>query len=508
MDSKEVGVELSQQVDDAKTNNMEQHIESATMAGEKNAEDVHRLNALSFQYTKKEEARFLLKIDVIVLGYVSGAYILAYMDRGNIGNANVAGMSKDLGITDSQYQWLLTVLYLGYILFDWQTVFYKIFPARYYVPTVIIIWGIIAGACGAAHNFAGMLVLRLLLGIFESAYAPGLAYFFSFFYYRKEMGRRLGWYVSIAPLAASFAGAFAYFVTLHHHAIAGWRALFLVEGLPAIAVGLFGYYWLPSNALDCQFLNETERKIAAARTVRQTGNRERGHTVNLRDMLWSLLDLKNWVPTVVYFMMNVGYSSLPIYIPTILQGMGYSSIHAQGLSAPPYLVACLIVLLVGHLSDRFQRRGIFLAICSGTGAIGYLVLVLVHNVGVKYFALFLITGGLYPCIGLVLSWVSNNNGSDSKRGAGFILMNFVGQCGPLLGTHIFPASEGPDYKKGFYISFGACTIASCLSVVQIFQLMYLNKKLDEKYGPVREVVHTEDEIGEETDGNENFRYIL
>src|ERR1700760_4155270 len=99
------------------------------------------------------------------------------MDRGNIGNANTAGMSKDLHLSDSQYQWCLTALYLGYILFDWQTVFYKILPARYYVPTVIIIWGCIAGACGAAQNFTGLLILRLLLGIFESSYSPGLAYF-------------------------------------------------------------------------------------------------------------------------------------------------------------------------------------------------------------------------------------------------------------------------------------------------------------------------------------------
>lgn len=488
------------------------HIEEkmgvTTDTTQKNLEDIARLEALSFEYTAAEEKRLLLKLDVIVLGYVSGAYLLAYMDRGNIGNANTAGMSADLNLTDGQYQWLLTVLYMGYILFDWQTVFYKIFPARYYVPTVIIIWGILSAACAAAQNFAGMLVLRLLLGIFESSYSPGLAYFFSFFYYRKEMGRRLGWYVSIAPLAASFAGAFAYFVTVRQHAIAGWRVLFLVEGLPAVAVGLFGYYWLPSNAQDCQFLTEKEKNIATARTVRMVGNRERDHKVHLKDFFRSLLDLKNWLPTLMYFSFNVSYSSLPIYVPTILQGMGFTSIHAQGLSAPPYLFACLVVLIVGHMSDRFHRRGIFLVMSVGTAAIGYLILCLVDVVAVKYFALFLVAGGLYPCIGLVLSWVANNNGSDSKRGAGFILMNFVGQCGPLVGTHIFPKSQAPFYHKGFWISFAFCTFAATLGVVQIFWLKHLNKKLDAEFGPVRTNLTVEEEIGAELDDSENFRYIL
>lgn len=405
-------------------------------------------------------------------------------------------------------EWLLLVFYFGYILFDWQTIFYKIFPARYYVPTVIIIWGTIGSACAAAQNFGGMLALRLLLGIFESSYSPGIAYFFSFFYYRREMGRRLGYYTTIAPLAASFAGAFAFFVTLNPHAIAGWRALFLVEGLPALAVGCWGYYWLPSNALDCQFLNETERKIAAARTVRQVGDPSRDRKVSLKEFFRSMFTLKNWCTTVIYFMMNVGFSSVPLYVPTILQGMGFTSIHAQGLSAPPYLVASVIVFTIGKLSDKYKRRGIFLAFCSGTSALGYLILVLVQSVAVKYFALFLVIGGLYPCIALVLSWVANNNGTDSKRGAGFILMNFIGQCGPLLGTQIYPASQGPTYKKGFLIAFSACTIASFMSIVQIFYLSYLNRKLDEQYGPVPESHSTEEEIGEETDLNEHFRYIL
>jgi uncharacterized membrane protein YeaQ/YmgE (transglycosylase-associated protein family) len=91
----------------------------------------------------------------------------------------------------------------------------------------------------------------------------------------------------------------------------------------------------------------------------------------------------------------------------------------------------------------------------------------VDSVPVKYFALFLVAGGLYHCIGLVLSWVANNNGSDNKRGAGFILMYFVGQCGPLVGTNIFPASEAPFYLKGFWISFAFCIFAAVVPCARL-----------------------------------------
>ncbi|QKX52947.1 uncharacterized protein TRUGW13939_00018 [Talaromyces rugulosus] len=473
----------------------------------KKAGEVNKLEALSFQYTKEEEKRLLPKIDIIVVGYVSGAYLLAYMDRGNIGNANTAGMSKDLGIDDSQYQWLLTVLYLGYILFDWQTIFYNNFPARYYVSTVVMIWGIIASDYATAQNFGGMLVLGLLLGIFELSYSPGLGYFFSFFYLRGEMGRRLGWYVSIAPLAASFAGAFAFFVTEYKHAIAGWRALFLVEGFPAILVGLFGYCWLPSNLQDCQFLTEREKKIALARMVRSFGDKDRGHSINVMEFFWSLMDMKNWIPTLMYFSFNISYSSLPIYVPTILTGMGLTNLNAQGLSAPPYVFAAIVVLIVGYMSDYYNRQGIFLAICkwrcrnrlpdpvpcgAGCGQ------VLCHLPG---------DGRTVP-VHRADSLVGVNNGDDSKRGAGFVLMNFVGQCGPLVGTHIFPASEGPFYQEGFYISFRFCLFAVLLAGVHIWWLNRLNKQLDDKYGPVTSLINAEDEIDEEMYQSETFRYVL
>jgi MFS family permease len=139
----------------------------------------------------------------------------------------------------------------------------------------------------------------------------------------------------------------------------------------------------------------------------------RSRKLSVREVLHGLLDVKNWITTIIYFCMNVGYSSLPIYVPTILEGMGYEALDANGLSAPPYIFAALVVLTVGHLSDRFQRRGYFLSGCAGTAAIGYLILCLVEKVAVKYFALFLVAGGLYPCIGLVLSWVANNNGECS-----------------------------------------------------------------------------------------------
>lgn len=107
----------------------------------------------------------------------------------------------------------------------------------------------------------------------------------------------------------------------------------------------------------------------------------------------------------MYFCANVSYASLPVYLPTILKNMGYSSLHAQGLSAPPYFVAFLSALLTTHIADKSQQRGLVLILTSLIGGIGYLILATVERVGVRYFATFLAAAGVFSTIPNILAWV-------------------------------------------------------------------------------------------------------
>ena len=100
-------------------------------------------------YTPEEEKKVVRKFDLHILTFLCALYMLSYLDRGNIGNAKTAGMNKDLGMTDSQFQWLLTIFYISYIVFQWLTMLWKIFPPRFYVPCVVIVWGVIS-SCFAA----------------------------------------------------------------------------------------------------------------------------------------------------------------------------------------------------------------------------------------------------------------------------------------------------------------------------------------------------------------------
>lgn len=466
------------------------------------------VQALSVDYSIEDEKKLLRKYDLHILTYVSALYLLSYLDRSNIGNANTAGMGADLNLTDSQYQWFLTIFYISYICFQFMTFLWKIFPPRYYAPSVVIFWGICSSCGGAVQNWSGMMALRFLLGIAEAGFGPGVPYYITLFYYRHEITFRTGIFISLAPLASAFAGALAYGITSNHHlAIASWRVLFIVEGLPSIAVGLIGYFFLPNDAQDCYFLNEKEKYIAQARTAKKTGTTERDHTLNFSEIVQSFTDIKNILPMLMYFSINVTFASLPVFLPEILKGMGYTSIHAQGLSAPPYVVTFLLVLVSSYISDRVMQRGVIIATMSAIGAVGFLILAVSEKTAVKYFAVFLAAGGEFSCVAILIAWVGNNQSSDTRRSAGFVLVQLIGQCGPILGTRLYPTSEAPHYRKGFWVCFGFSCFIVFLSLVLRTYLKYENNRLDAKYGKInrKEALQVSDEAAV---GAHGFRYVL
>ena len=156
------------------------------------------------------ERRVIRKMDFRIVPLVSALYVLAFLDRSNIGNARIAGMRKDLKLEGNHYQWLLTIFYISYILFEWQSLMWKIVPPHVWLAFTVMGWGTIATCQAATQTWSGEMALRFFLGIFESGFGPGIPYLLTFFYLRHEVGVRIAVFLSAAPLATTFSGALAY----------------------------------------------------------------------------------------------------------------------------------------------------------------------------------------------------------------------------------------------------------------------------------------------------------
>lgn len=400
------------------------------------------------------------------------------MDRSNIGNAKIAGLTEDLKLSDDQYEWLLTAFYISYILFEWMTLCYKIFPPHIYISCCVCAWGILASLQSISSSFGVLVMLRALLGIGEAAFV-GIPFYLSFFFKRDELAFRTGLFISAAPLATSFASSLAWVIVKFgdRTGIASWRLLFLLEGFPACIVAVWTWWWIPDSPSTARWLNSRERKIATLRMRKEGGSDRPGRQSNVprhkRKFRWvevrkTLTDPVSYLTASMFFCCNVAFSSMPVFLPTIVNAMGFSRLASQGLSAPPFLFSFIVVLCTAIISDRLKSRSVPMAIHATLAASGYAFLAIAGTFELgflpRYLAVFPICAGFFSAVTIVITWTVNNQSSDEGKGTGMAVLNVIGQLGPLVGTRLYPDSEGPYFVKGMSVCAGAMALVAILSL--------------------------------------------
>lgn len=243
----------------------------------------------------------------------------------DIGNAKIAGLTEDLNIDSSQYEWLLTSFYCTYITFQWMTLLYGILPAHIHISLAALAWSLTACLQAFAGSFSFMLVLRAILGTGEAAFSPGIPFLLSFFFKREELAFRTGLFISAAPLATSFASSLAWLITkvANHVHISAWRVLFLVEGFPSIVVAILAWYQIPDTPDTARFLNQREKGIARRRLSKERkarkGTMSKKSKLDWREIRDTLTDVKCCITAVIAHLKNVESIELTCEVVHVLQ---------------------------------------------------------------------------------------------------------------------------------------------------------------------------------------------
>lgn len=454
-----------------------------------------RESVASFElYTPDEERKVRRKLDTRLVLFVALLYLLSFLDRSNIGNAKIAGLTDDLNLSDDQYEWLLTAFYISYILFEWMTLCFKIFPPHIYISCCVCAWGVLASLQSLTTSWAYMLVLRALLGIGEAAFV-GIPFYLSFFFRREELALRVGLFIAAAPLATTFASSLAYAIVRFGNktGIASWRLLFLLEGFPACLVAVWAWFWIPDAPSSARWLKPRERKIAslrmrkeaAANTVSEKAGAQSTIPRHKRKFKWrevfnTLKDPKSYLTAGMFFCCNVAFSSMPVFLPTIVNSMGFSATASQGLAAPPFLFAFVVVLATALISDRIRSRSIPMMFHALLALTGYILATLtgIFHSGpmLRYLATFPICAGFFSAVTIVITWTINNQASDEGKGTGMAILNVIGQMGPLLGTRLYPDSDKPYFVTGNAVCAGAMAIVFILALALRLVLKRENRK--------------------------------
>ncbi|GAA4308593.1 MFS transporter [Klenkia terrae] len=321
------------------------------------------------------QARVVRKVAVRLIPFLGLAYFLNYVDRTNIGFAKLT-MSADLGLTETMFGLASGLFFIGYLLFEVPSnIALHRFGARRWIARILVTWGLIAAAMAFVQNAPMLYAFRVLLGIAEAGFFPGIMLYLTFWVPRSVRVRLTGLFMIALPassaLGAPVAGAILqYWDGLF--GLAGWRIMFLVLGLPAVVLGVAAWFYLTDRPKDADWLAADERRwlddtMAAEQQATQASGKHR-----VRD---SLRDPRVWALGLVYFGVTYGLYALSFFLPTIVAGFAESfdtefSILENGLIvAVPFAVGAVAMVFWSRHSDRTGERVWHVALPALLGAV-------------------------------------------------------------------------------------------------------------------------------------------
>jgi len=221
--------------------------------------------------------------------------------------------------------------------------------------------------------------LRVLLGVAEAGFLPGVLFYLSQWFPSQERARAVSWFLLGIPLSSVIGGPLAGLLLGLDglHGLRGWQWLFLLEGLPAILLGVTTWFLLPDTPRDARWLKPEERHLIERRIAEETARKQHRHSAGIRV---ALLHPTVWLLCLVTFCCQAGSYGLTLWIPQIVRGISVQSDLVTGMiTAIPYAAAAVAMVLVGASSDRTGERFWHVAVPSFIGAAGFAASAFVHS---------------------------------------------------------------------------------------------------------------------------------
>ncbi|KAI0157655.1 major facilitator superfamily domain-containing protein [Xylariaceae sp. FL1272] len=310
--------------------------------------------------------------------------------------------------------------------------------------------------------------------------SPGIAFFLSSFYKREELYFRVGIYVSSASIAGGLGGLLAAgFVQIPEWGVAGhklhtWRNIFFFEGLITMIAAIIAPFVLPQSPGQSKYLNEREKWIATER-LRLEHKAAANELVQLHHVKRAVLNINNYVCALGFFFINITVQGLSVFLPSILNELGWEALEAQYYTVPVYAAASIIAIAIGFISDKTRMRGIWLAAFTVLGMTGFGLLRWGSGNALKYTAVYLCAVGAFPGGPGFLSWGMNNAAGPAVRAVSGGYIVSIGTAGGILAVWAYLPSDAPNFPIGHSINFAAQVVSLFLATFGILYCVRENR---------------------------------
>jgi len=383
-------------------------------------------------------------------------------------------------MTDKQYQICVTILYVPYICAELPAnlLLRKIGP-RLLMPSLLTLWGFMVVLQGLVTSYPGLATVRAFLGLVEGPMFPGIVLYLSIFYSRSELAFRVAIFFSSASLSGAFSGLLAAAI-IKMDGIGGrpgWAWIFILEGIFSCLMGILGFFLIPSTPQELKFLSSDQKGLLIRRLARDkpSSNITFDH-FSFKEVLRSAKSPHVCLVFVIFYMTGTLLYGQALFLPSIVDELGFSSNKTQLLSVGPFAVGFFVTLAGAVFSDRMQSRAIPTAVITCLAVAGLAIYLSTEGKFTRYGSLFLTVPGVYASIPCISAWMSNNSEPHYRRATSIALGFVATNAGGITSTWLFPTKEAPNYTKTTILNLTFAVLIIVGAGINALLLNHMNKQ--------------------------------
>jgi MFS family permease len=345
---------------------------------------------------------------------------------------------------------------------------------------MMLLWGLVMTFHGVIKNYGGLITVRVLLGATEAGLYPGIVFYITSWYKRSEMGTRVAVFFSSATVAGAFSGLLAAAISKMDGigGRTGWEWIFILEGLATIVLAVASFWVIQDFPNNAKFLTEDERKFVIRRLKDDQKLSADGESFHMKYVWQSLTDWKTYVAMGIYMGFDGPLYAFSLFLPSIINQLGFKATEANLLSVPVYAWGCLMTCVIGFLGDRIGNRSYINFALFGVGLAAYIILIVSRSAALSYFAVYLAVSAIYPIIPNSVAWVASNVEGSYKRAVTLAIAIGFGNINGAVTANIYRSRDKPRYVLGHAIVLAYIAIGLISSIVFFVLLKRENARRD------------------------------
>ncbi|KAF9069471.1 major facilitator superfamily domain-containing protein [Rhodocollybia butyracea] len=437
----------------------------------KDYENIHRFEPTA-RWTYREEKALMWKIDWKVMAWAAISFSALNLDRGNISNANSDNFLLDLNLTTDDFNWGNSIFRLAFLCAELpsQLISKRIGPDRW-IPTQMVLWSIISASQFWLTGRTTFFLTRALLGFIQGGFIPDLILYLSYFYTKNELPLRLALFWMSSNLC-SIIGSFIAFGVLHMRGVlsrAGWRWLFLVEGLITLTIGFATFFRMPPSPTQTRtwfrpkgWFTPREEMILVTRVLRDDptkGDMHNREGLSLKRLWIAVCDYDLWPLYILGVMFGIPSGPPRTYFTLSLRNLGFSTFATNLLTIPSTIAGIITMFSITLISEVLNERT-FVAMSEDLWTLPFLMALYCLPDNANQWLYFGLTSGLlsYPYTHPIqVGWCSRNAGGVASRTVNASLYNMFVQLTSVITAQIYQESDAPRYRRGNLALIAICS---------------------------------------------------